>query len=127
MPRKLICSLAPNRVLKVSCNDPLDREQPVRLCSSVKRVCKPTVVDPYSDNQQVAKTTGAYFAQDLKIERTITLGTVLEIYGWALINSFFSLIRKLNLYLFRNFYRVLKKLRKICGSAISRKALTYFC
>ncbi|MCP3953604.1 MAG: IS1634 family transposase [Desulfobacterales bacterium] len=59
--------------------DQLDREQLVRLCRSIARVCGLTVVDPYSDDQQQAKTIDSYLAPDLKIERTVSLGTVLAI------------------------------------------------
>jgi hypothetical protein len=43
--------------------DQLDREQLVRLCRSIARVCGLTVVDPYSDDEQQAKTADAYLAQ----------------------------------------------------------------
>jgi len=59
--------------------DQLDREQLVRLCRSIARVCGLTVVDPYSEDHQKAKTIDSYFAPDLKIDRTVTLGTVLAI------------------------------------------------
>jgi transposase len=59
--------------------DQLDREQLVRLCRSIARVCGLTVVDPYSDDEQQAETADAYLAPDLKIDRTVTLGTVLAI------------------------------------------------
>jgi len=59
--------------------DQLDREQLVRLCRSIARVCGLTVVDPYSEDQQQAKTIDSYLAPDLKIDRTVTMGTVLAI------------------------------------------------
>lgn len=59
--------------------DQLDREQLVRLCHSIARVCGLTVVDSYSEDHQQAKTIDSYFAPDLKIDRTVTLGTVLAI------------------------------------------------
>jgi transposase len=59
--------------------DQLDREQLVRLCRSIARVCQLTVVDPYGDDQQDAKTVDGYLADGLKIEKTVTLGTVLAI------------------------------------------------
>ena len=59
--------------------DQLDREQLVRLCRSIARVCGLTVVDPYSEDHQQAKTIDSYLAPDLKIDRTVTLGTVLAI------------------------------------------------
>jgi hypothetical protein len=42
-------------------------------------VCGLTVVDPYRDDEQQAKTADNYLAPDLKIDRTVTLGTVLAI------------------------------------------------
>jgi len=59
--------------------DQLDREQLVRLCRSIARVCQLTVVDPYGDDQQEAKAVDGYLADGLKIEKTVTLGTVLTI------------------------------------------------
>jgi len=59
--------------------DQLDREQLVRLCRSIARVCQLTVVDPYDDDQQEAKAVDGYLADGLKIEKTVTLGTVLTI------------------------------------------------
>ena len=59
--------------------DQLDREQLVRLCRSIARVCQLTVVDPYADDQQEAKAIDGYLADGLKIEKTVTLGTVLAI------------------------------------------------
>jgi len=59
--------------------DQLDREQLVRLCRSIARVCQLTVVDPYGDDQQDAKTVDGYLADGLKIEKTVTLGAVLAI------------------------------------------------
>jgi hypothetical protein len=63
--------------------DQLDREQLVRLCRSIARVCGLTVVDPYSDDQQQVKTIDAYLAPDLKIDKTVTLGTRLKKTGGA--------------------------------------------
>ena len=54
--------------------DQLDREQLVRLCRSIARVCQLTVVDPYGDDQQDAKTVDGYLADGLKIEKTVALG-----------------------------------------------------
>lgn len=59
--------------------DQLNREQLVRLCRSIARVCGLTIVDPYSEDHQQAKTIDSYLAPDLKIDRTVTLGTVLAI------------------------------------------------
>lgn len=59
--------------------DQLDREQLVRLCRSIARVCGLTVVDPYGEDHRQAKTIDFYLAPDLKIDRTVTMGTVLAI------------------------------------------------
>lgn len=59
--------------------DRLDRQQLVRLCRSIARVCGLTVVDPCSNDQQQAKIIDSYLAPDLKIDGTVTLGTVLAI------------------------------------------------
>ncbi len=58
--------------------DQLDREQLVRLCRSIARVCDLTVVDPHSNSQDAAKID-AYLAEGLKIDRTVELGLVLAI------------------------------------------------
>ena len=58
--------------------DQLDREQLVRLCRSIARVCDLTVVDPHGDDQDAAKVDG-YLAEGLKIDRTVELGLVLAI------------------------------------------------
>lgn len=58
--------------------DQLDREQLVRLCRSIARVCELTVVDPHSADQE-AKQIDAYLADGLKIDQTVELGTVLAI------------------------------------------------
>lgn len=59
-------------------SDELDREQLVRLCRSIARVCQLTVIDPYDENQK-SPNTDAYLAGSLKIDRTVVLGTVLAI------------------------------------------------
>jgi transposase len=59
--------------------DQLDREQLVRLCRSIARVCKLTVLDPFDDKQKEVKAIDGYLADDLKIEKTVTLGTVLAV------------------------------------------------
>ena len=59
--------------------DQLDREQMVRLCRSIARVFQLTVVDPYDGDQPQAKAVDGYLADGLKIEKTVTLGTVLAI------------------------------------------------
>lgn len=59
--------------------DQLDREELVRLCRSIARVCGLTVVDPYSADQAETPSTDSYLAPDLKIESTVAYGTVLAI------------------------------------------------
>ena len=59
--------------------DQLDREQLVRLCRSIARVCGLTVVDPYGADQPDIGSADTYLAPDLKIEGTVTYGTVLAI------------------------------------------------
>jgi transposase len=59
--------------------DQLDREQLVRLCRSIARVCNLTVVDPYSDEQDQNTGKASVLPGGLKIDRTVMLGTVLAI------------------------------------------------
>jgi transposase len=59
--------------------DQLDREQLVRLCRSIARVCNLVVVDPYSDEQYQRSATGSPLPGNLKIDRTVMFGTVLAI------------------------------------------------
>ena len=59
--------------------DQLDREQLVRLCRSIARVCNLTVVDPYADGQAQPKREASALPGGLKIDRTVMLGTVLAI------------------------------------------------
>jgi transposase len=59
-------------------SDQVDREQLVRLCRSIARVCDLTVVDPHSDDRGATKID-AYLAEGLKIDRTVELGLVLAI------------------------------------------------
>ena len=54
--------------------DKLDRGQLKRLCRSIARVCELTVIDPTKD--QPKEST---LPDDLKIDRTVMLGTVLAI------------------------------------------------
>jgi transposase len=64
--------------------DRLDREQLVRLCRSIARVCNLTVVDPYSDKQDVKAGETSVLPGGLKIDRTVMLVTVLAIEAlWA--------------------------------------------
>jgi hypothetical protein len=59
--------------------DRLDREQLVRLCRSIARVCNLMVVDPNSDGQTLTSASAPPLPGNLKIERTVTLGTVMAI------------------------------------------------
>jgi transposase len=59
--------------------DQLDREQLVRLCRSISRVCGLTVIDPYTTDQPDTNSDNSYLASDLKIEGTVAYGTVLAI------------------------------------------------
>ena len=59
--------------------DQLDREQLVRLCRSIAKACGLTVIDPHNDDQEDISTNGDYLADGLKIEETVTLGTVMVI------------------------------------------------
>jgi len=58
--------------------DRLDREQSVRLCRSIARVCDVAVVDPHDDNQDVAKIN-VLLAEGLKIDQTAEFGLVLAV------------------------------------------------
>jgi hypothetical protein len=57
--------------------DQLDRDQLVRLCRSIARVCNLSVVDPCADDHLPGET--AAFPTGLKIDRTLTYGSVLAI------------------------------------------------
>ena len=59
--------------------DKLDRDQLVRLCRSIARVCDLTVVDPYEQSDPNEPNLNSYLAEGLKIERTFGFGTVLAI------------------------------------------------
>ena len=59
--------------------DKLDREQLVRLCRSIARVCNLTVIDPCSHDQPRTSTAAPLLPGNLKIDRTVMLGTVLVI------------------------------------------------
>lgn len=54
--------------------DQVDRDQLVRLCRSIARVCDAVVIDPYDDGQgqQLAGAVG--LPADLKLKRTVSLG-----------------------------------------------------
>jgi hypothetical protein len=58
--------------------DQLDREQLVRLCKSIARVCGLTVIDPKASQQQQLPLSGTVgLPKDLKLKRTVCLGPVL--------------------------------------------------
>ena len=56
--------------------DQLDREQLVRLCRSIARVCGLGVVDP-ADPDQLPLFDNVGLPKDLKLKHTVTLGPVL--------------------------------------------------
>lgn len=58
--------------------DQLDRDQLVRLCRSIARVCDLAVIDPHDDKQDGAKIN-AFLAEGLKIDQTAELGSVLAV------------------------------------------------
>jgi len=59
--------------------DDLDRNQLVRLCRSIARVCGLTVLDPLGQEQDQALHTQAGLPSDLKIKKTLSFGSVLTI------------------------------------------------
>jgi transposase len=59
--------------------DDLDRDQLVRLCRSIARVCGLTVLDPLGQEQGQALQTEAGLPSDLKIKKTVSFGSVLTI------------------------------------------------
>lgn len=59
--------------------DQLERDSLVRLCQSIARVCGLQVIDPLSDPDAKALASSAGLPEDLKLIRTLTLGTVLAI------------------------------------------------
>ena len=59
--------------------DDLDRDQLVRLCRSIARVCGLTVPDPLVQEQGQALHTEAGLPSDLKIKKTVSFGSVLTI------------------------------------------------
>jgi transposase len=61
--------------------DELDRDHLVRLCRSIARVCGLRVIDPLSDTHDGALDSSLELPKDLKLIRTLTLGTVLVIEG----------------------------------------------
>ena len=61
--------------------DQLDRDSLVRLCQSIARVCGLQLVDPFSDTHSTTQASSTGLPEDLKLIRTLTLGTVLAIEG----------------------------------------------
>lgn len=59
--------------------DQLDRDALVRLCQSIARVCGLQLIDPLSDTDAGALATSTGLPEDLRLIRTVTLGTVLVI------------------------------------------------
>jgi transposase len=59
--------------------DELDRDHLVRLCQSIARVCGVQVIDPLTDTEGSAMQSSLGLAKDLKLIRTLGLGTVLAI------------------------------------------------
>ena len=57
--------------------DQLDREQLVRLCQSIARVCGLTVIDPIASQQQLPLSDAVGLPQGLKLKKTVNLGCVL--------------------------------------------------
>ena len=58
--------------------DQLDRQQLVRLCRSIARVCGLTVIDP-ADDQQPLPLSGVGLPDDLKLKKTVSFGPVLAV------------------------------------------------
>ena len=59
--------------------DELDRDQLVRLCNSIARVCGLHVIDPIADGKSIKDNDPLSWPRDLKLVRTRPLGTVLAI------------------------------------------------
>ena len=59
--------------------DKLDRDSMVRLCQSISKVCGLQVIDPFSHTDASALASSTGLPEDLKLIRTLTLGTVLAI------------------------------------------------
>ncbi len=59
--------------------DQLDRDHLVRLCQSIARVCGLQVIDPLSNTDDDRVDTALGLPKDLKLIRSLTLGTVLVI------------------------------------------------
>ena len=59
--------------------DQLDRDHLVRLCKSIARVCGLQVIDPLSNTDDDKVDTALGLPKDLKLIRSLTIGTVLVI------------------------------------------------
>ena len=59
--------------------DQLDRNHLVRLCQSIARVCGLQVIDPLSDTDDDKVGSALGLPKDLKLIRSLNLGTVLVI------------------------------------------------
>jgi hypothetical protein len=56
--------------------DKLDRQNLVRLCKSIARVCNLTVIDPLDDSQEQGLANACGLPKNLKISKTYALGCV---------------------------------------------------
>ena len=59
--------------------DELERDQLVRLCNSIARVCGLEIFDPINDSEQPQPNDAFGFSDDLKLIKTLALGCVLVI------------------------------------------------
>ena len=59
--------------------DKLDRQQLVRLCQSIARVCGITIVDPFAESTSGAASAGAGLPDEFKIKGTLSFGLPLVI------------------------------------------------
>jgi transposase len=59
--------------------DELDRDQLVRLCNSIARVCGLKVIDPTNDSEDTPHKDPLDLSNDLKLIRTLSFGCVLAI------------------------------------------------
>ena len=59
--------------------DQLDRDQLVRLCNSIARVCGLKVFDPINDSEDIQPNDPLRLSDDVKLIRTVALGCVLVI------------------------------------------------
>ena len=59
--------------------DELDRDQLVRLCKSIARVCGVNVFDPINDSEDTKHNEPLGLSDDVKLIRTLSLGCVLAI------------------------------------------------